>query len=188
MPSPANSGITCMVVSSTASALTGPVGSEAARGTGDITAAEAFRSWEYAERYPVNHVAVLRTIPRLPGMRRPPLLAELGVEEPQTQVPVETPWTGLRDAELREYLVHEVATQVAAEMKLGLDELDVRRPLVEMGLDSVMTQVIRGRLERQFRVSLPATLLWNKPTVQAISEFLVELLAGETPLPPAVAA
>jgi 6-methylsalicylic acid synthase len=160
----------------------------AARGTGDITAAEAFRSWEYAERYPVHHVAVLRTIPRLPGMRRPPLLAELGVEEPPAQAAVETPWTGLRDAELREYLVHEVATQVAAEMKLALDELDVRRPLVEMGLDSVMTQVIRGRLERQFRVSLPATLLWNKPTVQAVSDFLVELLAGETPLPPAVAA
>jgi hypothetical protein len=34
-PSPANSGITCIVVSSTASALTGPVGISAARGTAD---------------------------------------------------------------------------------------------------------------------------------------------------------
>jgi hypothetical protein len=35
MPSPENSGITCIVVSSTASALTGPVGISAARGTAD---------------------------------------------------------------------------------------------------------------------------------------------------------
>ena len=35
MPSPENSGITCIVVSSTASALTGPVGIAAARGTAD---------------------------------------------------------------------------------------------------------------------------------------------------------
>jgi 6-methylsalicylic acid synthase len=68
-----------------------------------------------------------------------------------------------------------------------------------MGLDSVMTQIIRGRLERQFRVSLPATLLWNRPTVQAIGDFLAELLVPEPSqpdepdeqgplLPPAVAA
>ncbi|GAB3434069.1 type I polyketide synthase [Actinophytocola sediminis] len=160
----------------------------AARGTGDITAAEAFRSWEYAERQPVNHVAVLRTIPRLPGMRRPPLLAELSAEQVPGPTASGTPWAGLRDAELREYLAGEVAVQVAAELKLGLDELDVRRPLIEMGLDSVMTQLIRGRLERQFRVSLPATLLWNSPTVRAISDFLAELLAGETQAPPAAAA
>ena len=34
-PSPENSGITCMVVSNTASALTGPVGISAARGTAE---------------------------------------------------------------------------------------------------------------------------------------------------------
>jgi 6-methylsalicylic acid synthase len=61
-----------------------------------------------------------------------------------------------------------------------------------------MTQIIRNRLERRFRVSLPATLLWNQPTVAAISDFLAELLTpaevdsgadepGSLP-PPAVAA
>ncbi len=158
------------------------------RGTGDITAAEAFHAWEYAQRHPVRHVAVLRTVPLLPGMRRPPLLAELTEQERPEPAATATPWAGLRDTELREYLVGEVSAQVAAELKLAVEELDVRRPLVEMGLDSVMTQIIRGRLERQFRVSLPATLLWNQPTVQAIGDFLAELLAGETPLPPAVAA
>ncbi|HEX2132684.1 MAG TPA: type I polyketide synthase [Actinophytocola sp.] len=171
-----------------------------ARGTADITAAEAFRSWEYAARHDVAHVAVLRTIPLLPGMTRPALLGELTAEEPAA-APAGTaaPWAELRGDDLREYLVGEVAGEVAGEIKLAADELDVRRPLIEMGLDSVMTQIIRNRLERTFRVSLPATLLWNRPTVQAIGDFLAELLTPDratepgddepdTPLPPAVAA
>ena len=151
-----------------------------ARGTADITAAEAFRSWEYAERHDVAHVAVLRTIPLLPGMKRPPLLSELTADEPVAAVSASAaPWAGLRDEELREYLLGEVSGQVAAEMKLAVDELDTRRPLIEMGFDSVMTQMIRARLERRFRVSLPATLLWNRPTVQAISDFVAELLGTD---------
>ena len=172
-----------------------------ARGTADITAAEAFRSWEYAERHDVGHVAVLRTIPLLPGMRRPPLLAELTAEEPvaTAQPNAAAPWATMRGDELRDYLLTEVSGQVAGEMKLAVEELDIRRPLIEMGLDSVMTQIVRARLERRFRVSLPATLLWNRPTVQAISDFLAELLTPdrgaaapdnepETPPAPAVAA
>jgi 6-methylsalicylic acid synthase len=151
-----------------------------ARGTADISAAEAFRSWEYAERHDVAHVAVLRTIPLLPGMRRPALLAELTSDEPVAAATTTgTPWAGLRGEELREFLLAEVSGQVAGEMKLATDELDTRRPLIEMGLDSVMTQIIRARLERRFRVSLPATLLWNRPTVQAISDFVAELLTPE---------
>jgi 6-methylsalicylic acid synthase len=167
-----------------------------ARGTADITAAEAFRSWEYAHRHDLSHVAVLRPVPLLPGMRRPALLSELSTEE-QVTLSTGVPWFGLRDDDLRSYLATEVAGQVAAELKLAAEDLDTRRPLIEMGLDSVMTQIIRGRLERQFRVSLPATLLWNRPTVQAIGDFLAELLVpkpSDEPqeqkplLPPAVAA
>jgi 6-methylsalicylic acid synthase len=172
----------------------------AARGTGDITAAEAFGSWEYAARHDRPHVAVLRTIPKVPGMRRPALLAELSTEDTPAPASSGAPWAGLRDGELRDFLVGEVTAQVAGELKLATDELDVRRPLIETGLDSVMTQIVRNRLERLFRVSLPATLLWNRPTVLAIGEFLAELLAPgqadvestdgppENPLPPAVAA
>lgn len=169
-----------------------------ARGTADITAAEAFRSWDHAQRHRVANVAVLRTIPLLPGMRRPPLLSELSTDEPVRPAAETAPWAGLAAAELRAYLVGEVTGEVAAEMKLAAEEVDVRRPLIEMGLDSVMTQIIRNRLERRFRVSLPATLLWNQPTVAAISDFLAELLTpaevdtgadepGSLP-PPAVAA
>ena len=180
-------------MSTVSSALSAAIDAElSARGTADITAAEAFRSWEYAHRHDVSHVAVLRPVPLLPGMRRPPLLSELSTEE-QVTLSTGVPWFGLHGDDLRAYLSTEVAGQVAAELKLAAEDLDTRRPLIEMGLDSVMTQIIRGRLERQFRVSLPATLLWNRPTVQAIGDFLADLLVPEPQeqkplLPPAVAA
>ncbi|WP_423834069.1 acyl carrier protein [Streptomyces manipurensis] len=46
-----------------------------------------------------------------------------------------------------------------------------------MGMDSVMTVAAGRRLERLFRLTLPATLLWNRPTVRAIAEYLAECLA-----------
>jgi 6-methylsalicylic acid synthase len=153
----------------------------AARGTADITASDAFRAWEYTERHAVAHVAVLRTVPMSPGMVRPALLRELAADEAPAQNRTDTtdlPWAGLAGDELQEYLVGEVSRQVSAELRLPTEELDIRRPLAEMGLDSVLTLVIRRRLEKHFRLSLPTTLLWNWPTVQAIGEFLTESLSA----------
>lgn len=57
------------------------------------------------------------------------------------------------------------------------EEIGVQRPLLEMGMDSVMTVAAGRRLGRLFRLTLPATLLWNRPTVRAIAEYLAECLA-----------
>ncbi|MGB3437226.1 MAG: beta-ketoacyl synthase N-terminal-like domain-containing protein [Actinophytocola sp.] len=151
-----------------------------ARGTADITLAEAFRSWEFAARHQGTHFAVFRPIPVEPGMHTLPLLDEIVVERTDGDVRdagTGTEWSGLEPGELRTLLVAEVARQVAAEIRLAPDELDLRRPLADMGLDSVMTLVIRRRLEKIFRLSLPTTLLWNHPTVTAIAEFVHGLLA-----------
>ncbi|MFL6000084.1 MAG: beta-ketoacyl synthase N-terminal-like domain-containing protein [Streptomyces sp.] len=151
----------------------------AARGTGDISAAEAFRSWEFASRYHLSYAAAMRILPPEPGAERPRLLAELAVPDADTPGQAETEWAALAPEELRSYLVDEVRSQVAGELKFDPDTFDVRRPLMEMGLDSVMTVVIRRRLEKIFRLSLPSTLLWDRPTVAAIGEFLFELLRTE---------
>ncbi|MEU4805543.1 beta-ketoacyl synthase N-terminal-like domain-containing protein [Actinosynnema sp. NPDC023587] len=86
-----------------------------------------------------------------------------------------------RDAEvvpeqLREHVLHEVGAQIAAEMRLAESGLDHRRPLVDQGLDSVMGVMVRKRLEKRFGYDLPAVLLWQRPTVTAIADHLVELL------------
>jgi 6-methylsalicylic acid synthase len=152
----------------------------ATHGTADITAAEAFRCWEFAERHDAAYVAVLRTIPLEPGASRLPLLSELAVAEaaePRSGTG-DAEWRSLPPDELRAYVVEEVRRHVAGEMKLTPGELDIRRPLAELGLDSVMTVVIRRRLERSFHLSLPATLLWQHPSAGAIGEFIAGQLDG----------
>ncbi|GAT67123.1 beta-ketoacyl synthase [Planomonospora sphaerica] len=153
----------------------------AACGTGDITAAEAFDAWELAERHGLAYAAVLRTVPADGGARRPALLAELPPETPGGEPAAEAGaprWAGLEGAELHEVLVEEIRLQVAAETKLSAAELDPRRPLVEMGLESVMTARIRRGLERRFRIPLPATLFWDRPTIDAIASLLAERVEG----------
>jgi 6-methylsalicylic acid synthase len=154
----------------------------AARGTADIGVTDAFAAWELAQRYDLGYAAVLRTIPLEPGEKRLPLLSELPEDSPSAEVEARSePWAGLSGAELLAVLTEEIGTQVAAETKLAAGEVDPRRPLIEMGLDSVMTVRIRRGLERRFGLQLPATLFWDRPTIVAVAELLAERL-GPTEL------
>ncbi|BCL32513.1 type I polyketide synthase [Streptomyces aurantiacus] len=157
----------------------------AAHGTADVTAPEAFASWELAERYDLPYAAVLRTLPPEPGQRRPPLLSEVPTDAPDDASDEETeaPWAGLAGDELRAFLTSEVSRQVAAETHLGASEVDPHRALTEMGLDSVMTVRIRRGLERQFRMPLPATLFWDRPTVHAVADLLAQRVGIPDPTP-----
>jgi 6-methylsalicylic acid synthase len=154
----------------------------AARGTADITAADAFRCWEYAAGAEPAQLAVLRTLSPPPGGQLPALLRDLPADDPaQPAEPAadEVRWAGLAGDRLRDALLAEVAEHVAAELKLGPDELDARRPLAEMGLDSVLTQAIRRRLEVRLRIGLPATLLWEHRTVAAVADHLTARLSEQ---------
>ncbi|MFI6277216.1 type I polyketide synthase [Streptomyces sp. NPDC050988] len=155
----------------------------AAHGTADVTASEAFASWELAERYDLAYAAVLRTLPPEPGQQRPPLLSEVPTDTPDGEFveETETPWAGLAGDELRAFLTSEVSRQVAAETRLSASEVDPHRALAEMGLDSVMTVRIRRALERQFRMPLPATLFWDRPTVQAVADLLTQRVDAPGP-------
>ncbi|WP_117210213.1 type I polyketide synthase [Allorhizocola rhizosphaerae] len=151
----------------------------AARGVADIGRAEAFQAWEFAERHGLQYAAVLRTLPQEPGERRLPLLSELPAgERPATSEAVA--WADLTGADLSAFLAEEVGRKVAAETGLTAGEVDPRRPLVEIGVDSVMTVRIRRALERTFRQQIPATLLWDRPTVNAIAGWLGEQIEGST--------
>lgn len=97
-------------------------------------------------------------------------------ETPAGPAVVGTRWTGLPPEDLHDVLLTEVRGQVAYETRLPVAEVNVRMPLAEMGLDSVMTLHIRRRLEQMFGVSLPTTLLWNHPSVTAIAGYLADEL------------
>jgi 6-methylsalicylic acid synthase len=151
-----------------------------ARGVADISPPEAFGAWNLAHRYGLHYAAVLPILPPEPGMERLPLLAELStVDLPEPASEDGDRLDGLGPQELRAHLLGVVAGQIATEMRLATTDLDPRRSLAEQGLDSVMTIVIRRRLEKRFGHRLPATLLWHQPTVAAIADHLAELLSGQ---------
>uniref|UniRef100_UPI002AD35CBF beta-ketoacyl reductase n=1 Tax=Frankia sp. Cr1 TaxID=3073931 RepID=UPI002AD35CBF len=153
-----------------------------ARGVTAISAAEAFDAWDFADRRGPGHYPVLRTVQLEPGAERPPLLSDISapVDGLAPDASAE-PFADLPPELLRGYLLDDVGTQISAEMKLPTTALDPRRSLIEQGLDSVMTIMIRRRLERRFGQKLPATLLWQQPTVTAITDHLVELLRPAEP-------
>ncbi|GAA4519798.1 hypothetical protein GCM10023096_41460 [Nonomuraea ferruginea] len=122
-----------------------------------------------------------RVVGHLTGLRYPVIDAPAPADE-DLRGPAES-FAGLAPEDLRERVLPEIRAEIAAVMRTAPEDLAIRRPLVEQGLDSVMTVMVRRRLEKRFGRRLPATLLWQQPTISAIADHLVELLA--TPVPAA---
>jgi NAD(P)-dependent dehydrogenase (short-subunit alcohol dehydrogenase family)/acyl carrier protein len=72
--------------------------------------------------------------------------------------------------------VRELALKV-----LGLPAshpIDLRKPLSEMGLDSLMAVELRNAFSASFGTTFPATLLFDYPTIEDIAQHLGERFAG----------
>jgi acyl transferase domain-containing protein/acyl carrier protein len=84
-----------------------------------------------------------------------------------------------------------VLSEVSAVMATPTEAIAVDRPLRDSGLDSLMALELKNRLSRATGLSLPATLLYDHPTVEAlacaIDQRLQPLAARPQPQPvPAV--
>ena len=152
----------------------------AARGVGDIASHEAFQCWDHAHQSGGGHYVVLRVLPYAPGISRLPIFGEVPARRAAEHAAVaeDARWQDMEADDLRAFLRQSVAQQVAAETRLPPAELDMHRPLAELGLDSVMATVVRHHLEQRFGLGLPATLLWEHPTASAIAEYLLGRLTA----------
>lgn len=84
-----------------------------------------------------------------------------------------------------------IQQQVAQVLKLSAARVLPHKPLGTLGLDSLMTIELRNRLEAGLGVSLPATLVWNYPTIHEMAPFLASrmgLALTEAGSPPAESA
>ncbi|MFJ1800234.1 SDR family NAD(P)-dependent oxidoreductase [Streptomyces sp. NPDC088180] len=152
----------------------------AARGAADMAPDRALRAFDQiAAGAPGPLVTVLGLLRDHRGPR-PALLAELTQDDAAR--PAEVPdWVGLSGDELAAYLLDDVRGRVASVLGLRPDAIGVHRPLTEAGVDSLLAAAVRVALERDLGVALPATLLWNYPTVSEIAGFLAGVLATRAP-------
>jgi phthiocerol/phenolphthiocerol synthesis type-I polyketide synthase A len=82
-------------------------------------------------------------------------------------------------ADLLVELEGELKTILSRELGLPEADIDVTLPFAEMGLNSVMAMSIRRDAERLLGIELSATMLWNHPTITALTVFLADKLVPE---------
>ncbi len=85
--------------------------------------------------------------------------------------------TLLEVKERHSFVVSTLLEQVRQAMELG-DESYIRadEPLQSLGMDSLIAVDLRNRLNNLSGLSLPATLLFDYPTIDAISGYIIEQL------------
>ncbi|MET8978876.1 beta-ketoacyl synthase N-terminal-like domain-containing protein [Streptomyces sp. NPDC004539] len=140
-----------------------------------------------AMRHPAAHLIPLTITPRRVDGVVPPLLREVqGAVAPRRAVAVvaQAP-TGLAELPPAQRL-HRVTELVAAHTAAvlgygGSAGVDPGASFTELGLDSLTGVELRNRLGAVTGLTLPATLTFDRPTCRDAAEYLVGLLAPETP-------
>jgi 6-methylsalicylic acid synthase len=149
-----------------------------ALGMGTVGADEALRALDLAVRTENPNVVVL---PVLPAAAAVPMLADVAPVAGADRSGA--PAGGKADRghlDLADWVSRQVLAAVAGELGQAAQDVDPRLPLVEIGVDSIMTVALRRRLENQTGLALPATLLWEHPTTAAVIDRIVELLAAQS--------
>ncbi len=117
---------------------------------------------------PVDWSKYLKNFPQIP------LLSEFVVKETQASSAIfarrlETMPKADRRASVSEF----VRLQVAAVLKLkSAEKIRLRERLFDAGMDSLMAVELRNHLSAELEKPLPATLVFDYPTVEALSNYL----------------
>ncbi len=144
-------------------------------GMGTVAPDDAMRALDLAMRGDDPNVVVL---PVLSGAAAVPMLAEVAPKVESAPDAGAGP-VDRGDVEVDEWVAQQVVEAVAAELGLSEGDVDPRVPLVESGVDSIMTVSLRRALEKRTGLTLPPTLLWEHPTAAAVTARIVELLTPQ---------
>jgi aryl carrier-like protein len=108
----------------------------------------------------------------------------------RTSTPLVDTLTALPADERRAFLLSYLSDMVIAALKLRTDApIDARQRLFDVGLDSILALELKDRLERALGVTLSATLLFVRPTLDALCEYILTDIVVDAPADaPAVAA
>ena len=91
---------------------------------------------------------------------------------------VEVPeWSVMSAEETEQTLQVRLQAILARELGMPADAVRLDQPFPELGLDSMMAMSVLRDAKHLVGMDLSATMLWNHPTIAAMSELLTEMLA-----------
>ena len=64
-------------------------------------------------------------------------------------------------------------------LEVPAEELDSRRPISSYGLDSISAVTLSVQLEEELDIELDTAVLWDRPTLESLTEHLTESLNAE---------
>jgi acyl carrier protein len=153
-------------------------------GMGSIATSDGFAALDHVLQSGVSHAAVL-PIDRI-AMRdagaEPPLLRDATemTEIARHLTPAPEVPTAMSAEDRRAWLQERVGAECAAMLAIR-GTIELRRPLQELGLDSLAALELRNRLGRLAGAVLPASLLFDYPTVAALVDHLGSTWFGLAP-------
>ncbi len=68
--------------------------------------------------------------------------------------------------------------RISQEIKAAPEAVSLQIPFENYGLDSIIIVTIVGDLEDWLNLSLDPTILWEYPTIESLSEWLVKMNAS----------
>jgi acyl carrier protein len=71
-------------------------------------------------------------------------------------------------ADLQRFLIVELATRIEVDAQL----IDPRQPFERYGVDSLNALRLSSELEARIGCRLPATLVWDYPTIESLARYL----------------
>ena len=111
-----------------------------------------------------------------------PFISELLRRDPE-DAPAAPILAQLRSATLTQrnaLLLDLIAARTAAVLGFAHgEELDIRRGLFDLGMDSLTAMELRNTLQRDLRIGLPATVIMEHPNVAALSNYLATKIQEE---------
>ncbi|KAI0904965.1 6-methylsalicylic acid synthase [Ustulina deusta] len=152
------------------------------KGITGITPDEAFRAWEHINKFDVEGAVVTRVCSIEEGDPAPlSILEDVVIRRPAARAPGTPSTTSssqdsssapVEKGDRQQWLTTKIRESIAAVLMISdIDEIDIRKPLSDFGVDSVMTVALRQKLQMAFKIKVPATLTWNHPTVNHLVKF-----------------
>jgi acyl transferase domain-containing protein/pimeloyl-ACP methyl ester carboxylesterase/short-subunit dehydrogenase/acyl carrier protein len=159
----------------------------AAQGLASLRPAEGLAALAYVLRQTRPLVAVMKFDVRrwsqlFPQAAELPLLRELvaglaaGVQPRAAASPARAALFAAAPEARRALLIQHLIEQIAQVLRADPARISPETPMPSMGMDSLMALELRNRLELSLGLSLPATLVWGRPTVVDLVPDLAERL------------